>query len=74
MKRTDRSVKFIMVKVHVSSEMDIPTRVSLNTVFFMEKVSSSGLMALFIRVSSRAMRLLVLENINGQMVQHMMDK
>ena len=69
-----RSVKFITAKEHVSSEMDTPTRVSWSMVFSMAKVSLNGPMVPYTRGNSKAMRLLVLVDINGQMVQPTKDK
>ena len=57
-----------MDKERVNLEMDIHTKENSSTVFFMERVSLTGLIKLSTRVNSTATRSLVLENISGLMV------
>jgi len=69
----DRSAKSTTDKAHANLEMGTHTKENSSMVFFMGKDSSNGLMELFIRENSKAMRLQVLASINGQMVLLMMD-
>lgn len=63
-----------MVKEHVSFVMDIDTKEILNMDFSMERANLAGQMEQFIEVNSKAMKLLEMDVINGQMDRHMRDK